>query len=257
MSDVPHDDIHPNPENVDPTQLGDLDDPAVPAPIAPCGCTNVTKCRAHGYPKPLTGTGGLQAAIESDRVHVPGPLGTVASEAQKLWAATPPLAAFEEFIGQQLLRNARQDEASLRAMGATGPGDLLFEFDMHGGLSSGGVDRLRVLLTGVPQVAVELAAQDGLTKWSEVTAGIGKAMADCAKSIRELVEAWQRSFDPETGETIPPPRRTALVTCAHCQRDLFDQEADGSQVVEKYATGWSWQAGEPICQPGDHDGCQP
>lgn len=28
--------------------------PAMPAPIAPCGCTNVTKCRAHGYPTQLT-----------------------------------------------------------------------------------------------------------------------------------------------------------------------------------------------------------
>jgi hypothetical protein len=26
-------------------------DPATPAPIAPCGCTNVSKCRAHGAPR--------------------------------------------------------------------------------------------------------------------------------------------------------------------------------------------------------------
>jgi len=156
----------------------------MPAPIKPCGCTDTTKCRAHGFPS---------AAFWN----------SVATDIKPIELPTPAFVgeqadALSKLIGDAAVEQAKADEQSLRAMGAKGDGrDMLFELDPAPGLFDRSV-RLRALARaeGLPQVAVEASVSQVLfERWAPLAEELGKAMMDCAARMRQALVAWEAALD--------------------------------------------------------------
>lgn len=109
---------------------------------------------------------------------------------------------FARYMADNLLAEAKADEASLRAMGAKGDGhDVLFEIDQPdlGLFDRRSNPRLRVLLRNGPApVAVDAAvSRDMVERWADMVQVVGQAMAECANKISAAVAAMQSGFGPE------------------------------------------------------------
>lgn len=113
--------------------------------------------------------------------------------------------AYRRQVADAFLAEARADESSLRAMGATGaPGEMIFEIDAEQPFLSGRYPRprLRVLLRGVEHPVSVDAVLDRETsdRLAELTGIVGEALAECAKKISDAMARLDAAIDPKTGQ---------------------------------------------------------
>lgn len=190
MSDVPFEDTSPSPEQQDPPE-------EYVSPFKPAGregpCHSL---RAHE-----TMTGELRLT----KYNEDGSLGKsmLIPDATVSVDLRPVIEReFDQYVADNLIAEAKVNEASLRAMGAKGDGhDVIFEIDQPdlGLFDRRSNPRLRVLLRNGPApVAVDTAvSRDLVERWAAMVQVVGQAMAECANKISAAVAAMQGGFGPE------------------------------------------------------------
>jgi hypothetical protein len=302
VSEVPFEDIHPNPEQLDPPETHDGPEHSLPAdyrreqlrqmtrdaepyadrvdvfgpprtkPPSPAEAHEIMQ-RVTGNPKGGQYMGaaelsaryaeGMRQALAGARLPVPpfpGVAEALRARLRERPLFPPPMfvageetqAMLDDAIKQHVAAEARRTEssmsASLASMDLAAADAVVLDLRTNG---------------DVPVTVTVLMEQRHFDQFPELTSLVGEAMQALTDAVRVAV-LTMRSLVDENGERTAPARqanasavrRTTLVTCGHCGRDLFEQRADGS-AAELYVPDWQWERGEAVCKSGDREGCQP